>query len=85
MFITIVLVMVAFYTFLEFYHRSQKIKVTWYDRVIGGIGGVLLLVAMWNIVDVRGDLADTRLFILMTGLPAVILMMLAWLFIVRRR
>ena len=85
MFITIVLVMVAFYTFLEFYHRSQNIKVTWYDRVIGGIGGVLLLVAMWNIVDVRGDLADTRLFILMTGLPAVILMMLAWLFIVRRR
>jgi hypothetical protein len=85
MFITIVLVMVAFYTFLEFYHRSQKIKVTWYDRVIGGIGGILLLIAMWNIVDVRGDLADTRLFILMTGLPAVILMMLAWLFIVRRR
>ncbi len=85
MFITIVLVMVAFYTFLEFYHRSQQIKVTWYDRVIGGIGGILLLIAMWNIVDVRGDLADTRLFILMTGLPAVILMMLAWLFIVRRR
>ncbi len=85
MFITIVLIMVAFYTFLEFYHRSQKIKVTWYDRVIGGIGGILLLVAMWNIVGVRESTTDVRLFILITGLPAVILMMLAWLFIVRRR
>ena len=85
MFITIALIMVAFYTFLEFYHRSQNIKVTWYDRVIGGIGGVLLLVAMWNIVGVRESTTDVRLFILITGLPAVILMMLAWLFIVRRR
>lgn len=85
MFITIVLIMVAFYTFLEFYHRSQNIKVTWYDRIIGGIGGVLLLIAMWNIVGVRESTTDVRLFILITGLPAVILMMLAWLFIVRRR
>ncbi len=85
MFITIVLIMIAFYTFLEFYHRSQNIKVTWYDRVIGGIGGVLLLIAMWNIVGVRESTTDVRLFILITGLPAVILMMLAWLFIVRRR
>jgi uncharacterized membrane protein len=85
MFITIILIMIAFYTFLEFYHRSQNIKVTWYDRVIGGIGGILLLVAMWNIVGARESTTDVRLFILITGLPAVILMMVAWLSIVRRR
>ena len=85
MIITIILIMIAFYTFLEFYHRSQNIKVTWYDRVIGGIGGILLLIAMWNIVGTRESTTDVRLFILITGLPAVILMMIAWLSIVRRR
>jgi uncharacterized membrane protein len=85
MIITIILIMIAFYTFLEFYHRSQNIKVTWYDRVIGGIGGILLLIAMWNIVGTRESTTDVRLFILITGLPAVVLMMIAWLSIVRRR
>jgi uncharacterized membrane protein len=85
MIITIILIMIAFYTFLEFYHRSQNIKVTWYDRVIGGIGGILLLIAMWNIVGTRESTTDVRLLILITGLPAVVLMMIAWLSIVRRR
>lgn len=85
MFITVVVIMIAAYTFLEFYHRSQNIKVTWYDRVIGGIGGILMLVAMWSIVGSRESVTDTRLLIFITGLPAVILMFVAWLFIVRRR
>lgn len=85
MLIIVILIMVAAYTFLEFYHRSQNIKVTWYDRVIGGIGGVLMLVAMWAIMGPREDTTNIHLLLLITGLPAVILMFMAWLFIVRRR
>jgi hypothetical protein len=44
-----------------------------------------MLVAMWSILGPREDTTNIHLFMLITGLPAVILMFMTWLVIVRRR
>jgi hypothetical protein len=81
------LIMVAGYVFLEFYFRSQHAVVTWYDRIIGGIGGILLLAALWFILDIREELEppESYIFIIVTMLPAIGLGVVTWLAISRRK
>jgi hypothetical protein len=55
MLIILFVLMIAGYTFLELYYRSQKIQVTWRDRILGGIGGVILVFSAQYILDQRGE------------------------------
>ena len=81
------LILVAGYVFLELYFRSKRVKVTWYDRIVGGIGGVLLLAGLWFVLDARGDLEppESYVFITVTMLPAIALGAVAWMAITGRK
>ena len=87
MWLIIGMIMGIAYLSLELWYRAQNVKVTWYDRLIGAIGGLLLLFTIQNILGSRAELESTAayMFMLVTGLPAVILMAVAWQLIIRRQ
>ncbi|MBA7468401.1 hypothetical protein ES707_03650 [subsurface metagenome] len=60
--------------------RSRDIKVTWYEWLIGVIGLALLLFTIQNFVGSFAELEPTAawMFLLVTGLPALILLTVAW-------
>jgi len=65
---------------LALWLHSRKIKVTWYEWLIGAIGMLLLLFMIQNIV---GSIAEMETiaawqFLWLIGLPAIILLALAW-------
>lgn len=72
---------------LEMWTRSRGIKVTWYDRLIGAVGIVLLLFAIQNYF---GSLAEwwpnaANFYLLVAGLPGLVLLAVAATLIWRRR
>jgi len=81
------LILVLGYAFLEYYFRSHNVKVTWYDRFVGGVGGILLLAGIWFVLDARGDLdqPEAVIFVVITMLPAIALGAAAWLAITHRK
>ena len=60
--------------------RSRDIKVTWYEWLIGVIGLLLLLFTIQNFAGSFIELEPTAayMFLLVTGLPALILLVIAW-------
>lgn len=60
--------------------RSRDIKVSWYEWLIGVIGLLLLLFTIQNFVGSFIELEPTAawMFWLVTGLPALILLAVAW-------
>jgi len=60
--------------------RGRDIKVTWYEWLIGVIGLLLLLFTIQNFAGSFIELEPTAawMFLLVTGLPALILLALAW-------
>lgn len=88
MWIVVLLILIACYTFLELYYRSQNIKVTWTDRVLGGIGGIILVFAARHVLGLRGDELESfssYMFVVLTVVPSAIVMAVAWLGITRRQ
>ena len=81
------LIIVAGYAFLEYYFKSHNATVTWYDRFVGGVGGILLLTGLWIILDARNDLETTAsyIFVTITMAAAIGLGTAAWLAITRRK
>jgi len=67
--------------------RAKDIKVSWYEWLIGVIGLLLLLFTIQNYFAVQAEWESdaANMFILVTGLPAVILMVVAGLLSWRRQ
>lgn len=81
------LIIIAGYAFLERYFKAHHAKVTWYDRLVGGVAGVLLLAGIWWILEARGDMdpPGSYVFITITMLPAIGLGVAALQAITRRK
>ena len=67
--------------------RGRDIKVTWYEWLIGAIGLLLLLFTIQNLVGSLAELESTAayMFLLVTGLPSLILLAVAWQLVARRQ
>ena len=71
---------------LALWSNNRGISIKWYDWVIGLVGLMLLLFTVQNYFGSDAELEPTaaNLFLLVTGLPAIILMVIAWQLIARR-
>ncbi len=71
---------------LIFWMRSRDIGLTWYEWLIGAVG---LLLLIFSAVNFFGSLAEEEstaatMFLLIFGLPALILMAVSWQLAARR-
>ena len=87
MWLIIGLVVGAALLWLELTVRNKGWAVTWYDRLIGALGLVLLMFTVQNFFGSLAELEPTaaNLFLLVTGLPALILLAVSWQLIARRQ
>lgn len=60
--------------------RSKAINVTWYEWLIGAIGLALLVFTIQNVFGSFDENEQTagQMFLLMPGLPAIVLIYLSW-------
>jgi hypothetical protein len=67
--------------------RGKDIAIKWYEGLIGALGLVLLLFTIQNFAGSQAELESTaaNMFLLVTGLPALILLAVAWQLIARRQ
>jgi hypothetical protein len=67
--------------------RGRNIAITWYEGLIGALGLVLLLFTIQNFAGSLAELESTaaNMFLLVTGLPALILLAVTWQLIARRQ
>lgn len=72
---------------MELWVRNRNLVVTWYDRLIGAVGIVLLLFTAQNFITAfaESEPAATWMFLLVLGLPALILLAIAGGLIARRQ
>jgi len=67
--------------------RSTKVSVRWHEWLIGAAGLVLALFTIQNFAGSMAELETTaaKMFLLVTGLPALILFAVAWQLVARRQ
>ena len=67
--------------------RSRDIKVTWYEWLIGIVGLLLLLIAVQHYVGSLAEMypAAGWMGALIVGVPALVLLAVAWLLAWRRQ
>jgi hypothetical protein len=67
--------------------QSKNVSVKWYEWLIGAIGLLLLLFTIQNFAGSLAELESTaaNMFLLVSGLPAVILLAVAWQLVARRQ
>jgi hypothetical protein len=67
--------------------RGKDIAVKWYEGIIGALGLVLLLFTIQNFAGSLAELESTaaNMFLLVTGLPAIILLAVTWQLVARRQ
>ena len=67
--------------------RGKAISVKWYEWLIGALGLVLLLFTIQNFAGSLAELESTAawMFLLIAGLPAIILLAVAWQLVARRQ
>jgi hypothetical protein len=72
---------------LVLWMRGKDIAIKWYEGLIGALGVVLLLFTIQNFAGSLAELESTaaNMFLLVTGLPALILLAVAWQLIARRQ
>ncbi len=72
---------------LVLWMRGRDISVKWYDWLIGAIGLLLLLFTIQNFAGSLAELESTaaNMFLLVSGLPAIILLAVAWQLVARRQ
>ncbi|ACZ61276.1 hypothetical protein [Dehalococcoides mccartyi] len=66
--------------------KNKGLNLTWYDWVIGLLGLGLLLFTFQNFIGAFAEAEDKAayLFLLVTGLPSLILLAVAWQLAIRR-
>lgn len=71
---------------LMMYLRSKNITLTWYEWIIGIVGVLLLLFTLQNFFGSFEELEPTAawMFLLITGLPSLVLLAVTWQLIARR-
>jgi len=64
---------------LVFWLRSRNIKVTWYEWLIGALGVLFLLMTIQNFITAFAEVEEKAawMFLLIFGLPALILLAVA--------
>ena len=67
--------------------RSKNISLTWYEWLIGIVGLALLLFTIQNFFGSFAELEPTAawMFLLITGLPSLILLAVSWQLVARRQ
>ena len=67
--------------------KGRDIRVAWYEWLIGIVGLLLLLFTIQNLVGSLAEIEPTAayMFLLVTGLPALILLVVAWQLVARRQ
>jgi len=72
---------------LALWLKGRGIRVTWYEWLIGAVGLLLLLFTIQNFTGSLAELESTAayMFLLVTGLPALILLVVAWQLMARRQ
>lgn len=67
--------------------KSTDIKVKWYEWLIGVIGVLLLLFSIQNFFGSQAEFESSaaNLFLLVTGLPALILLVVAGMLVARHQ
>ena len=67
--------------------RGKDVAVKWYEGLIGALGLVLLLFTIQNFAGSLAELESTaaNMFLLVTGLPALILLAVSWQLVARRQ
>ena len=71
---------------LAMWLRGKGLNLTWYEWLIGAVGLILLLFTIQNFFGSQAELESNaaNIFLLVTGLPALILLAVAWQLAVRR-
>ncbi|ACZ62473.1 dehalogenase [Dehalococcoides mccartyi] len=66
--------------------RNRNLKVSWYEWLIGGIGFALLLLAVQHFFGALEELFPfaALMGLAIIGIPALILMVIAWQLVARR-
>jgi len=66
--------------------RGKNVSLTWYEWLIGIVGLLLLLFTIQNFVGSFIEIESTAawMFLLITGLPALILLVVVWQLAARR-
>ena len=72
---------------LALWLRSKNMSMTWYEWVIGIIGLALLLFTLQNYIGSQAELEPkaATMFLLVTGLPSIILLAVAWQLVARHK
>jgi uncharacterized membrane protein len=72
---------------LVLWMRGKDVAVKWYEWLVGALGLVLLLFTIQNFAGSIAELESTaaNMFLLVTGLPAIILLAIAWQLVARRQ
>jgi len=67
--------------------RGSSVQVKWYEWLIGIIGLLLLIFTIQNLTGSLAEFNSTAawLFLPITGLPALILLAVAWQLVARRQ
>ena len=86
MWFIIALVVAVGLTMLVFWLRSRDISLTWYEWLIGVVGLILLFFTLQNFFGSldEGESTAATTFLLMTGLPALIMLVIAFMLPFRR-
>ena len=67
--------------------KGKGISMKWYEWIIGIIGLALLLFTVQNYFGSQAELEPTaaNMFLLVTGLPALILLLVTWQLVIRHK
>ena len=67
--------------------RGKDIAIKWYEGLIGALGLVILLFTIQNFAGSLAELESTaaNMFLLVSGLPAIILLAVSWQLVARRQ
>ena len=87
MWLVIGLIVGALILGLAMWLRSRSMSMTWYEWLIGIIGLALLLFTVQNYFGSQAELEPkaANMFLLVTGLPALILLAVTWQLVIRHK
>ncbi|PPD58137.1 dehalogenase [Dehalogenimonas etheniformans] len=87
MWLVIGLVLGALLIWLVSFMKSKGMAFRWYEWIIGIIGLALLLFTIQNYFGSQAELEPkaANMFLLVTGLPAVIFLAITWQLVIRHK